>query len=265
MPTVIAVMDLGFLLFPQQFTAKDFHQLKSWTAYSVRQATKIIAISENTKRDIIKFFGKAPADITVTYLAHDQKLFRPTQNQPVLDKYGIKQPYILSLSSLKPSKNVEGLVKAFSRLPTADYRLVIAGKKAWKYETIFSLVQELKLQDRVIFTDYVPAADSPVLMSMAEAFVLPSFYEGFALPALEAMACGTPVVVSKVANLPEVVGQAVVYIDPHHIDSICTGIQTALAHRSRLIKLGLTQAKQFSWAATAKQTMSVLKSAVKIT
>lgn len=253
-------MDLGFLLFPDQFTTKDINQLKSWTSYSVRQAAAIIAISEYTKRDIIKFYGRKSEDVHVTYLAHDKQLFKPTKNIRVLEKYGIKEPFILFLSSLKPSKNVEGLVKAFSRINLPNYQLVIAGKKAWMYETIFSLVKQLKLENRVIFTDYVPAADNPIFMSMADVFVLPSFHEGFALPALEAMACGTPVVVSKVANLPEVVGDAVVYVDPDSPDSIGEGILQAIKDRVRLSRLGLSQAKKFSWSITAQQTLAVLES-----
>ena len=260
-PTVIAIMDLGFRLFPKQFTPKDLHQLKSWTAYSVKKAAKILAISENTKQDIIRLYGRRPDDIAVTYLSHDKTLFKPTSDPTVLTKYGIRKPYILFLSSLKPSKNVAGLIQAFSQLPDQKYQLVIAGKKAWMYESIFSRVQKLNLVDRVVFTGYVTSAESPVLMSMAEVFVLPSFYEGFALPALEAMACGTPVVVSRVANLPEIAGKAVIYVDPHDPRSIADGIQAALGPgRERLVKLGLAQAGRFDWQITAQQTLRVLES-----
>jgi len=259
-PTVISVMDLGFLTYPQQFTAKDLNQLRSWTAYSVKNAKKILAISEYTKSDILKFYHKDESDVIVTYLGFDKKSFRPVTDQKVLDKYHITKPYILFLSSLKPSKNVEGLVEAFSKLNLPDYQLVIAGKKAWMYDQIFKLVKELHLEQQVIFTDYVSQADNPVLMSMAQVFVLPSFHEGFALPAIEAMACGTPVVVSNVANLPEVAGEAVVYIDPYDIDSIVNGIKKALgSERDKLIKLGLQRAKQFDWQITAKKTIMVLE------
>lgn len=260
-PSVISVMDLGFMIYPAQFTSRDLNQLKSWTTYSVRQAKKIIAISENTKKDIVRFYQVNPDNITVTYLAHDRQLFKPAKDARVPEKYGIRRPYILFLSSLKPGKNVEGLIRAFSFPGFKKYQLVIAGKKAWMYETIFALVKKLDLADRVVFTGYVPVADSPVLMSMAEVFVLPSFYEGFALPALEAMACGTAVVVSKVANLPEVVGDAVIYVDPKDPESIAAGIQTALHTRQVLIGKGLVQAKKFDWAVTARQTLSVLESA----
>lgn len=259
-PLVISIMDLGYLLFPGQFTPKDLHQLTRWTNYSVKKASKVIAISENTKKDIIRFFNRAPGDIVVTHLAHDPKIFHPQDKPQILDKYGIKTPFILFVSSLKPSKNIEGLVAAFSQLNLPDHQLVIAGKKAWMYQEIFDLVSKLGLEEKVVFTDYLPQEDIPPLMTQASVFVLPSFYEGFALPALEAMACGCPVVVSRVANLPEVVGQAVVYVDPYNIDSIAAGIKKALAEHDRLSRASLSRAKKFSWDNTAKKTISVLES-----
>jgi glycosyltransferase involved in cell wall biosynthesis len=262
-PTVIAVMDLGFLAYPDQFTVKDLNQLTSWTAYSVKNAKKIIAISEFTKSDIQKYYHVPADDITVTYLGYDKHVFYPQTDLKVLDKYHITKPYILFLSALKPSKNVEGLVQAFARLDLSDYQLVIAGKKAWMYEQIFNLVTSLHLERQVVFTDYVAQTEVPVLMSMAKVFVLPSFHEGFALPAIEAMACGTPVVVSNVANLPEVAGEAVVYVDPYDVSSIAEGIKRAIGKdHARLIQEGLKQAKYFDWQTTAKQTLAVLESAI---
>lgn len=262
-PTVISIMDLGFKQYPDQFTQKDLHQLNSWTDYSVAQAKKIIAISEYTKSDIQRYYHRLASDIEVTYLGFDKNVFYPHSDPQVLKKYRITQPYILFVSSLKPSKNITGLVKAFSQLNQNHLQLVIVGKKAWDYEEIFNLVKSLYLQERVIFTDYVPDAEVPILMSMAQAFVLPSFHEGFALPAIEAMACGTPVVVSQNANLPEVGGQAVVYVDPTSVTSIRDGILTAIGpDRNQLIKMGFAQSRPFTWAKTAAQTISVLKSAI---
>ena len=261
-PTVVAIMDLGFLKTPEQFTLQDFNQLKSWTEYSVKQATRIVTISEHSKKDIISAYHIDPSKITVTYPGYDQKLFKPTLNSDVLKKYGIKEPYFLFLSSLKPSKNIEGLIRAFYNLEPRTYNLVIAGKKAWLYDKIFSLVKELNLEKRVIFTGFVEESEVPVLMTHAAAFVMPSFFEGFGIPVLEAMACGSPVVVSKIASLPEVAGPAGIYVDPHNISSIVSGLQTAISpEREGFVKKGLERVKLFSWDTCARQTLICLQTA----
>lgn len=259
-PTVVTIMDLGFLKTPEQFTKKDFNQLKSWTGYSVRQAKKIIAISNFTKLDLMSAFNLPDANIAVSYPSYDSKLFKPTKDIKVLEQYGIKSPYLLFLSSLKPSKNVEGLIKAFSTLSFKRLTLVIAGKKGWLYDKIFDLVKELKLEKRIIFTGFVAESDVPVLMTMAECYVLPSFHEGFGIPVLEAMACGTPVVTSNIASLPEVAGEAGIFINPTNIQSIREGIETALANRQKFAQLGLKRVKSFSWTKSASEILAVLES-----
>jgi glycosyltransferase involved in cell wall biosynthesis len=260
-PTVVSIMDLGFLKYPEQFTQKVLAQLKNWTAYSVKKAAKIIAISEHTKKDICAVYNINPNDVIVTHLGFDHDLFRPRPNPQVIKKYGIKTPYFLFLSSLKPSKNIENLLIAFAKLNDANYSLVIAGKKAWLYEKIFSSVSKLNLHDRVIFTGFVPDADVPTLMTHSTAFVLPSFYEGFGIPVLEAMACGTPVVISNVASLPEVAGVAGIYVDPYSVDSIMQGLKTAIGSKSsQFVKLGLVRVKSFDWDITAKKTLNLLES-----
>lgn len=260
-PTVVAIMDLGFLRYPDQFTKKDFNQLKNWTAYSVRKASKIIAISENTKKDITLIYNRDPGDITVTHLGYDRELFKPQLNPAILKKYHITTPYFLFLSSLKPSKNIENLIQAFFQLNHPDYSLVIVGKKAWLYEKIFAKVKSLGLKDRVIFTGFIPEEDIPPLMTHARAFVLPSYYEGFGIPVLEAMACDTPVIVSKVASLPEVAGPAGIYVDPYSVDSITEGLKTATTNaHSRFVKLGQSRVKLFSWDKAARETLGVLES-----
>lgn len=262
-PTVVAIMDVGFLDTPEQFTAKDFNQLKSWTQYSVRQARKIIAISEYTKQHVVRVYHRDPADVVVTPLAYDAQSFRPVVDPAILEKHGVRQPYVLFLSSLKPNKNVPGLIRAFAQLRSpAELALVVSGKKAWQYEQIFSLVHDFGLEDKVVFTGFVPDADKPALMSQAVAFVMPSLHEGFGIPVLEAMACGVPVVISRAASLPEVGGMAAIYVDPASADSIASGIRLALGpHRQQYVKRGLNRVKLFSWANTARQTLAVLESA----
>ncbi len=262
-PTVIAVMDLGFLTARDQFNAKDFNQLKSWTAYSAKKASKIIVISEFTKNAVVKTYHRQAEDVIVTYPGYDNQVFFPRDNPAVLEKYHIHRPYILYIGSLKPSKNLEGLITAFSRLEIPGLTLVIAGKRAWLYERIFGLVADLKLQDRVIFTGFVKDREVPVLMSRAIAFAMPSFHEGFGIPVLEAMACHVPVVVSDVASLPEVAGDAGIYVRPDDIDSIAGGLHRAMGpDRDFYIRKGGEQAAKFDWSKTASRTISVLESAI---
>ncbi len=252
-PTVVAIMDLGFLQTPEQFTKKDFNQLKSWTEYSVRNAAKVLAISGFTKMDIIREYGINPQKIIVTHLGVSADM-KPTKEKSRFENY------ILFLGSLKPSKNIEGIVRAFAQV-SGNYKLVIAGKKAWLFEKIFSVVKESKLEDRVIFTDFVKDEERPILMSNCEVFVMPSFYEGFGIPALEAMACGAPVVVSPVASIPEVVGDAGIYVDPKNPEDIAKGIQKAIKEKGKYRKLGLERVKLFSWAKCAQQTLLCLETA----
>ncbi len=265
-PSVISIMDLGFLDTPEQFASKDYNQLKNWTAYSVKNASKIIAISEYTKRDVIRIYGKDEKDVAVTQLAYNKNLFKPITNQTtinkVLAKYKIERPFFFFLGSLRPSKNIEGLIKSFGHSHSlAKHMLVIGGRKGWLYEQIFELVKELKLEKRIIFTGFLPDPDLPTLMSASDAFVMPSFIEGFGIPILEAMACGTPVVISNIASLPEVGGDAAIYVDPRDPNSIADGLSRAVKERGKFVKLGLERVKLFDWAKTAQETLMVLESA----
>lgn len=267
-PRVVSIMDLGFFRFPQQFKKKDLWQLSNWTEYSVRKAAHILAISESTKRDIVGYY-KVPANkVTVTYPGYDKEKFKHPISKLQIDrvkkKYKIKGDYLLFLSVLKPSKNIEGLVEAYGLL--LNHQLVIAGSKGWLYETIFKKVRELGLEKRVIFTDFVPDELVPPLMAGAKAFVLPSFWEGFGIPVVEAMATGCPVIVSNVASLPEIVGDAGILVDPYDPKSIAGGLaQVVSAPESQyntLVKKSLSQAQKFDWEKTAKKTLRVLKSVV---
>ncbi len=252
-PTVVAIMDLGFLKTPEQFTAIDFNQLKSWTEYSVRQAKKVIAISEYTKKDIIATYHRRAEDITVTYLAYDKKLFMPSKKP--------KGDYFLFLGSLKPSKNVEGLIRAY-RQGNFQQQLLIAGKKAWLYDEIFNLVKSLNLEEKVIFKGFISEEEVPGLIGEARALVMPSFYEGFGIPVLEAMASGTPVVISDVASLPEVAGDAGIYVNPSDPSSIMEGMRVAIGPVGKIMaKKGLARAKLFDWGKCARETLTCLQTA----
>lgn len=268
MPRVCSVMDLGYLEFSGQFRKKDFWQLKVWTAISIFVSKSVFAISNSTKRDIVRHYPFAKNKIYVTPLAHDPERFNLSISQKdvrrIKGRHSIVSDYILYLGTLKPSKNLEGLVKAFSSIKNEEVgtKLVIAGKKGWMYESVFKKVKELKLEDDVIFTDFVPEKDKPGLIAGAKVFVLPSFWEGFGLDVLSAMAAGVPVVASNVGSLPEVVGDAGVLVDPKDTDSIAEGLKKVLfaseAKYNSMREAGLNQAKKFSWEKTARETLKVI-------
>ncbi|MFZ5366151.1 MAG: glycosyltransferase family 4 protein [Patescibacteria group bacterium] len=264
-PLVVSIMDLGYLKFPEQFTKKDLYQLTNWTARSIKKASHILTISESTKNDIIKEYKIPENRITVTYPGYDRKKFKIANLKFKIEKikkrYKIPGDYILFLGSLRPSKNIEGLLSAYHTLmhDNPDLCLVVAGKKGWMYQGIFEKTKELSLEKRVIFTDYIPEEDVPALMSGAKVFIMPSFWEGFGIPVVEAMACGVPVVVSNAGSLPEVAGRAGVIVDPYKSEDIARGIVEALKNREALVKKGLEQVKKFSWEKCAKETLKVLE------
>ncbi|HTK03892.1 MAG TPA: glycosyltransferase family 1 protein [Alphaproteobacteria bacterium] len=268
MPKVVSIMDLGYLEFSEQFAKKDFWQLKLWTASSILVSKAIIAISNSTKQEIVRHYPLSKDKIQVTHLAYDKEKFNMNISQSAVErvknKYAIVGDYILYLSTLKPSKNVEGLIEAFAKIQNLDskFQLVIAGKKGWLFDSIYKKVTDLGLKDKIIFTDYISEEDKPALIKGSKVFVLPSFWEGFGLDVLNAMACGVPVVVSKVGSLPEVVGDAGVLVDPYNINSIAEGIKTVLFADSKkynsIVKKGLGQVKKFSWEKAARETLEIL-------
>jgi glycosyltransferase involved in cell wall biosynthesis len=269
MPRISSIMDLGYLEFSTQFTKKDFWQLKIWSAMSIRVSKAIIAISESTKKDIVRHYPFAKDKTWVTHLGYDRDMFNNEISEKdvrrVRNKYSIVDDYVLYLGTLKPSKNIEGLIEAFARLRIQNPgpQLVIAGKKGWLFGSIFKKVEDLSLEDRIIFTDFVSEDDKPALIKGARVFVLPSFWEGFGLDALNAMACGVPVVASNVGSLPEVVGTAGVLVDPKSVESIAQGIERVLSlgrsGYNSMIQKGLIQAKKFSWRGCAEKTLAIIE------
>lgn len=261
--TVVSIMDLGFLKFPEHLTKKDLYQLKSWTKYSAESAIHIVTISEFTKSDIVYYYNINPNKISVIYPGYDRDIFRPIEDcqyiQKVIKKYEVESPYILFVGALKPNKNLERLIEAFSLLKSKDLKLVIAGKKGWMYDSIFRKVSQLKLEKKVIFTGFIDEPDLPYAIAGADVFVLPSLYEGFGIPAVEAMACGTPVITSNAASLPEVVGNAGVIIDPYSSEPIAQGINIAQKNRDIYRKRGIERAMQFNWVKAGKKLNNLLK------
>lgn len=268
-PLVISIMDLAFLRFPEQFKKNDLYQLINWTRYSVKKASHILTISEFTKREIIHFYNYPAKNITVTYPGIEiENLELRTKNIEVLRKYGIKDNYFLYIGTLQPRKNLIRLIEAFKNLITHHSslitNLVIVGKKGWMYDEIFEKVKQLELEDKVVFTNYVSNEEKYILLKNAFAFILPSLYEGFGIPVLEAMQVGCPVIISKTSSLPEVADNAAFYInDPNSIDSIYQAMLKMVKledrERERLVEKGFNQVKKFSWEKCGEETLKILK------
>jgi len=263
-PVVLTVHDLIGMLFPQNLPPVARFYWSHWLPWSVRRADRIIADSEHTRRDIVRLMH-IPADrITVIPLGVDRH-FRPLEDPVSLNslrqKYALPSNIILYLGTLEPRKGLDTLVVAYATLADKiPHALVIAGKRGWYTEALFRQVRESGLEARVHFTDYIPDADMPGLLNLADVFVFPSRYEGFGLPPLEAMACGTPVITSNASSLPEVVGAAGLQVPPDDVAALAQAIRRVLedaALRARLRADGLARATSFTWEETARRTVQV--------
>lgn len=266
-PTIPTIHDLGYLDTPDQFRKKDIYQLTNWTKGSIKKANHIIAVSEFTKNEIQRIYHVDPRMITVANNGiNPPPTSTPADDQKVMDKYGITKPYFLYLGTLKPNKNLPFLIKSFSgflklKISNLKFSLAIAGKKGWLFDDIFKVVTDLKLEKRVIFTDYVADADRFSLYRQATASVLPSVYEGFGIPALESMLVSTPVVVSNIPAFREVCDQAVLYINPKDQSTLISQLANVThlkpEQRKQMIKLGLVQVTKFTWKNSAKTILEV--------
>lgn len=266
-PYAVTIFDLSYLHFPEMFSKNDLYQLVNWSKRSILKSKHIFAISQSTKDDIVKNYDVSSSKITVTYMGYDSKSFRPqtkSKIEKIKRKYKIPGDYIIFVGTLQPRKNVEKLLESFSIIhnPYPLIHLVVVGRKGWMYETIFAKVKELNLESNVVFTDFVPQSDLPSLISGAKAYVLPSLWEGFGIPVVEAQACGVPAIVSNVSSLPEIVGDSAILIKPTDPASIAEAIKSVLRdekHRERLTESGYKNVKRFSWQKCAKDTLKVLE------
>ncbi len=263
--SIITIHDLAFLLYPHfltQESARYYGQIDE----AVKRTDHIIAVSESTKRDTIRLLGAPEHKITVIYESANP-IYRPINDREILvqtkSNYHIAGDFILFVSTIEPRKNLPTLLRAYRQLLDsykAEAKLVVVGRHGWLSEEVFSLVDELKLSSDVLFLGRVPIEDLLHLYNAAQLLVQPSFYEGFGLPPLEAMACGTPVVISNVSSLPEVVGDAGLLVDPENASEIAVAIWRILndeALRAELVAKGLKRAQCFSWEKTARQTLEL--------
>ena len=262
-PTAISIMDLSFIHFPNLFAKKDLYQLTNWTKYSVKNASKIFTISKASKSDIIDIYGVDGDKVHITYPGiKEESNARILTMDDLRKKFGIDKNYILFVGTLQPRKNIVKLIEAFSKIERENLILVIVGKKGWLYEDILAAPEKFNVGDRVKFLDFVEDQDLPSLYKNALCFVLPSLYEGFGLPVLEAMKYGCAVITSNVSSLPEAGGDAAIYFDPNNADDIKEKIEKVISNpklREDLIEKGKLQIKKFSWEKTAKETLKVLE------
>ena len=268
-PSVITVHDLSFLSYPQSFPALNRAYLRTFTRLSVRRAQRIIAVSESTKRDLMRYYDISGRKVDVVHNVVDS-VFRPLPAADVLEfrrQRDLPDRFILFVGTLEPRKNVTCLIEAYARLSRSRPPLMLLGGKGWLYDEIFALVERLNLQDEVNFVGYVPAEELPLWYNTASLFVYPSLYEGFGLPPLEAMACGTPVVVSDASSLPEVVGQAGLLAEPTSSEALAEAMAQVLEEpdlQEEMGAAGLARAKGFSWRRTAAGTVASYQRALKV-
>jgi glycosyltransferase involved in cell wall biosynthesis len=269
-PSVVTIYDLSFLLYPGSFKRSKRFYLSLFTRLSARRARRIIAISESTKRDVVRLLGVPHEKVEVVYCGIGEA-FRPLAENQVAafrSERGLPEHFILFVGTIEPRKNVTRLIEAFAHLQTctlANLKLVIGGAKGWFYEDVFARVEELGLEGQVMFPGYIPVSELPLWYNAAELFVYPSLYEGFGLPPLEAMACGTPVVASNTSSLPEVVGGAGLTVDPLDVEGLAEAMRRVLsdeALRWEMRERGLQRARGFSWTRTARETVQVYRRAM---
>ncbi len=269
-PSVVTIYDLSFLHYPQAFRPFNRWYLSHFTPPSVRKARRVIAISESTRQDVIREFHVPAERVDVVHCGVDPS-FRPLPTNKVENfrqEHQLTEPFVLFVGTLEPRKNVELLIRAYARWRAKSTRapkLVIAGAKGWYFETIFRTVTKLGLDGDVLFPGYIAAEQLPLWYNAATLFVYPSIFEGFGLPVLEAMACGTPVVCSNVSSLPEVAGDAAMLVSPNDETELAEAMNTVWESptlRCEMVERGFARARALTWARAAMQTVQTYERAL---
>ncbi len=268
LPSVITVHDLAFLRFPHLLTpesARYYGQI----GRAVHHADRIITVSHSTRKDLLELLPADPQKVVTIHSGVDPECrpLPPAEVERQRAQLGLPEQFILFVGTLEPRKNIPTLLKAFSKV-WKDHRvpLVVVGGKGWLYEEIFQVTDDLGVGEAVRYVDPVPSQQLVYYYNCASCLVLPSLYEGFGHPPLEAMACGTPVIVSNVSSLPEVVGEAGLLVEPTDVEGLAAAMGELLSNqelRSKLTQLGLQRAATFSWEKTARETLSEYEKAVR--
>lgn len=269
--SILTIHDLSFLRYKEFFSLrKNFWHKMLDVEKMIKQADMVVAISESTKNDVVELYGIDPLKVKVIYSGIGDE-FRVIDKQDarmreIKEKYGLPDKFIFFLGTIEPRKNLEGLIIAFNRLRMRnpelnDYRLVIAGGRGWKSDSIFKAWEESPFKDDIKFLGYIDRNDKPYLYNLASLFVYPSFYEGFGFPPLEAFASGVPVIASSSSSLPEIVGGAGLMIDPYDASSLSLAMEEVLQNnglREDMIRNGLEKVKKFSWVKAAEDYLKIL-------
>ncbi|MHB1415207.1 MAG: glycosyltransferase family 4 protein [Chloroflexota bacterium] len=273
--SVITVHDLSFIRYPEVMTA-DSHRYYGQVARACASADRIIAVSQNTANDLTELLSVPEERVRIVHEAANpmyQPLEDPEAIRQVRTLFGVEQEYLLFVSTIEPRKNLETLLRAMARLKSAagdrpavrSFTLLVVGRPGWLYEGTMRLVKELHLTDRVRFMGGATMEELLLLYNGAVALVYPSLYEGFGLPPLEAMACGTPVLCANTSSLPEVVGDGGLLLPPKDVDAWAQGLLRVLEDeslRDDLRQRGLQRARLFSWHKAAKETVGVYREAL---
>lgn len=264
-PSVITVHDLKYIKHPEFFSKKQKLKstyMKLMLKSTLGSAAKIVTVSENTKKDLIALYNLEPEKIQVIYHGYKQFYLQGFEENS-LEKLGIRNPYILFVGERRPHKNIENLILAFHKFITTKncgIQLVIVGKKYADYTKPEQLIKNLQLQDKVILTDSISDVKLAHLYTNAAMFILPSLYEGFGMPLLEAMNCGVPVLGSNTTSIPEIIKDAGLLFNPQNIDEITKNMGKVLKNkkiRNTLIEKGYKRIKEFSWKKAASQTLEM--------
>lgn len=265
-PFIVTVHDLAILREPATYLLSRVVYWRKLFKLAIQRSACVVAISNNTKKDLIDLMGVSPEKIRVVYNGVSP-CYKPVENpfllEQVASKHHLPARFLLFVGLISPRKNIKGILNAFSILKKTyriPHRLVIVGEKGWRYQADLSLVKKLGLEEDIIFTGYVDDKDLPAIYSLADVFIFPSLYEGFGLPVMEAMACGTPVVTSNASALAEVVGTSGVLINPHIPEEIAYKVNLILSDpqlSSLLTVAGKERAKMFSWEKAARELIEI--------
>ena len=265
---VVTIHDMTFFKFPQYHELIKKYYFRFFTCLAAKLADKVITISESTKKDFLTITSAKKNKVALIYLGKENWshcTFTTEKTEFVKDKYGIKGQYLLFVGTIEPRKNLVKLINAYKKVLKVEkkYQLVIGGKKGWGYKEIYRKIDDLRLDDEIIFTGFIEEADKPYIIKGAKVFLYPSLYEGFGIPVLEALTLGVPTITSNVSSMPEIAGDAAFLVNPTDEKAIYFAIKQLLGNRKlyqNYKEKSIAQASKFSWTKTASKTIELYHS-----